>query len=443
MGGVPPRFQKLATSLPLIVAVALILRFTSAWNYQAHTPHRGLAAVPFLFESGNIAVSLARGHGFGSPLRLDTGPTAWMTPLYPVLLAAIMRIFGVYTFASWVAAVSMNICFSTLTCVPLYFTGKRIQSVGVAATAAWLWAIFPNAILLSYQSLWDTSLSALLGAVALWATLRIADTVSETDWTFYGLLWGIILMANAAVLSLLPPLLGWAAYRNRKWKNAAMALAMIVLACIPWTLRNYVVFHSLVPLRSTLGLQLWAGNNPKAKVIWLGDQHPINDATERTEYIQMGEIAYMAEKRSNAVDYMLTHPAHEAQLIFGRFIMFWTAGTAHPIDDFLSTKSLWFRYVLLFNVLIVIASGAAIVMLVKTRSVYTIPLAAGPLIFPFAYYLTLALPRYKHPIDPTLLLLTAFVLWGRPPGLRPTPTSASSSGKLKRPGSSRPARSLR
>jgi hypothetical protein len=424
---VPPRLQKIAASLPLIVAVALALRVVSAWNYQAHTPHRGLAAVPFLFESGNIAVSLARGHGFGSPLRLDTGPTAWMTPLYPLLLSLIMRIFGVYTFASWVAAISMNICFSSLTCIPLYFAGKRVQSLGLAAAAAWLWAIFPNAILLSYQSLWDTSLSALLGATAVWATLHIADSASERDWTLYGLLWGIILMANAAVLSLLPPLLGWAAYSNRhkrKWKNAAVATAMIVLACIPWTLRNYIVFHSLVPLRSTLGLQMWAGNNPRAKVIWLGDQHPINDATERAEYIEMGEIAFMAEKRRNAMNYMLTHPAHEAQLLFGRFIMFWTAGTPHPIDDFLSTKSLWFRYVLLFNVLIALASAAAIVMLIRKRSAFLVPLAAGPVIFPFAYYLTLALPRYKHPIDPALLLLTALLAQtslskvGQAPGLR-------------------------
>jgi len=56
---------------------------------------------PFLFESGNIAVSLAKGNGFGSPFRVDTGPTAWMSPLYPLLLSGILRIFGIYTYQSW------------------------------------------------------------------------------------------------------------------------------------------------------------------------------------------------------------------------------------------------------------------------------------------------------------------------------------------------------
>lgn len=391
------------------------MRLAFAWDYQAHTPHRALRALPFLFESGNIAYSLASGHGFGSPLRVDTGPTAWMTPLYPLLLSGIMRVFGIYTFQSWVAAVSINICFSTLACLPIHYAGKRIGGTGLGAGAAWLWAVFPNAILLSFQSLWDTSLSALLGAIAVWATLRLAGSARARDWGAYGFLWGVILMANAAVLSLLPLLLGWAAYRNRKTglpalRNAAVACGIAILCCAPWTIRNYLVFHSIVPLRSTLGLQLWVGNNPKAHVIWLGEQHPINDTSERAQYTQMGEISYMAEKREDAVRYILTHPRHEAELIGGRFVMLWAGGTPHPIDDFFRIHSAWFRYVLIFNLGAGLGAFCGIVLLFRNHSVYAFPLAAGPILFPFAYYLTLALPRYRHPIDPTLLLLTAVAI---------------------------------
>jgi 4-amino-4-deoxy-L-arabinose transferase-like glycosyltransferase len=411
----PGKLRSAATSLPLIIVVALGFRLAFAWDYQAHTPHRALGAIPFLFESGNIAFSLASGHGFGSPLRVDTGPTAWMTPLYPLLLSGIMRVFGIYTFQSWVGAVLMNICFSTVACIPVYHAGKRIGGAGLAVGAAWLWAIFPNAILLSFQSLWDTSLSALLGATAVWATLRIAGSARARDWGLYGFLWGAILMTNAAVLSLLPLLLGWAAYQTWKTgvpaiRNAALACGVIVLCCIPWTIRNYLVFHSIVPLRSTLGLQLWAGNNPKARVIWLGGQHPINDASERDQYKGMGEIAYMEAKRKDAVRYILTHPSHEAELIRGRFVMLWAGGTPNPIDDFLRSRSVWFRYVLLFNLCAAFGALFGIVYLFRRHSIYAFPLAAGPLVFPFAYYLTLALPRYRHPIDPTLMLLMAVAI---------------------------------
>jgi Dolichyl-phosphate-mannose-protein mannosyltransferase len=401
-----------AKSLPLILIVALGVRLAFIWDYQASTPHRTLSALPFLFESGNIAYSLASGHGFGSPFRVDTGPTAWMTPLYPLILSGIMRLFGIYTFQSWVAAVLMNAGFSTLACIPLYYAGKRVGGAGLGAGAAWLWAIFPNAILLSFQSLWDTSLSALLGATLIWATLKLADTTSDRAWTLYGLLWGVVIMTNAAVLSLFPPLLGWAVYQTRKHalRNIALACGMVILCCIPWTVRNYRVFHAFVPLRSTLGLQLFVGNNADAHVVWLGEQHPIHDNSERDRYVQMGEIAYMAEKRNDAIRYILTFPSHEAELIAGRFVMLWSGGTLHPVDDFIHNQSLWFRYVLLFNIAAGLGALAGIVVLIRRHSIYTFPLAAGPIIFPFAYYFTLALPRYRHPIDPTLMLLTAIAI---------------------------------
>jgi len=189
-----------------------------------------------------------------------------------------------------------------------------------------------------------------------------------------------------------------------------LACAVVVLCCVPWTIRNYLVFHSIVPLRSTLGLQLWVGNNPAARVIWLGDHHPINDASERRQYIAMGEIPYMAEKLKDAVDYMATHPRHEAELFSGRFVMLWAGGTPHPIDDFIASRSAWFRCVLLFNLFAAFGALIGIVLLIRNRSIYAFPLAAGPVVFPFAYYLTLALPRYRHPIDPTLMLLTAVAI---------------------------------
>ncbi|HLI84100.1 MAG TPA: glycosyltransferase family 39 protein [Bryobacteraceae bacterium] len=407
----PPKtaLRAVLTSLPLILAAALALRLGFAWNYAAHSPHRALSIIPFLFESGNIAHSLATGSGFSSPFRIPTGPTAWMTPLYPLFLSAIMRIFGAYTFASWLAAVLCNIGFSTAACLPVYAVGRRIGGASLGAAAAWLWVIFPNAILLSFESLWDTSLSALLGATVLWATLRLPDSRRRLAWAAYGFLWGVGLMTNAALLSLLPFLLAWLAFRARprNFARPALAAAVALFCCVPWTVRNYVVFHTFIPLRSVLGLQLWVGNNPRAKVVWLGEQHPINDTVERNRYVTLGETAYMHEKLTNALDYILRHPAREAGLVAGRFVSIWAGGTPTPVADFFRNRSLWFRYVLLFNLAAALGTAIAIVLLFRARHPYAVPLAVFPLVFPWAYYLTLALPRYRHPIDPVLLLLLA------------------------------------
>ncbi len=394
--------------------VALVLRLNYMWQFQSIHPRQGVSVIPFLFESGNIAHSLATGHGFSSPFRVDTGPTAWMTPLFPLLLAGIFRIFGVYTFHAWAATVLLNISCCTLACIPIYFAARRIGGIALAAAAAWLWAIFPNAILMPIESMWDACISALLVATILWATLALdrAESKRPRNWCVYGLLWGVALMFNATLAALFPFLAGWLAYRaqqqNRAWlKNAAAAVAIIILCCVPWTVRNYRVFHQFVPLRSVLGLQLWLGNNDQTQDIFRGDLHPIYNTPEREKYIAQGEIAYMQQKKQEAIEYMLSHPTREAHLILYRAISIWSGGTPYPLEDFIGTPSLRFRTVLAFNLVATLGTLCGIIILFRERSPFAVPLAAFPVIYPWAYYLTLALPRYRLPIDPIVMLLLA------------------------------------
>ena len=80
-----------------IVVIALALRLAAmAFLYPEQlNPERD--HWQFGYETGRIARSIAEGKGFSSPLFEDTGPTAWITPVYPYLVAGIFKIFGVYT----------------------------------------------------------------------------------------------------------------------------------------------------------------------------------------------------------------------------------------------------------------------------------------------------------------------------------------------------------
>jgi hypothetical protein len=410
--------RKITTSLLLIVVVALGTRLIFAWYEVRQFSPPVLSIVPFQTETGHIAYSLAGGKGFSSPFQRDTGPTAWLAPVYPCLLAGIFRVFGIYSLHSFFAALALNILFSAGACVPLFYAGKRIAGVGAASAAAWLWALFPNALIIPFEWIWDTCLSALLVATLLWATLELGESRRVRAWCLYGLLWGFALLTNPAVALLFPVLLGWAAHRTRIRRPAAnsmlrllLAAAVAALCCLPWTIRNYVQFHKLIPLRSNFPFELYIGNNEN-----YDDQHKsrpgaITQDREILRYVRMGETAFMEEEKRKAVAFIVAHPRIEVWLTAERFVDFWV-GTATPFAAFRQADSLWLRLILLSNDAAPLGALFGIAVLLATKNEYALPTIAIPLIFPLLYYVTHTSLRYRHPIDPVVLLLTAIGMHG-------------------------------
>jgi hypothetical protein len=420
------KFIAVISSLAFVVAAAAIARTTFAWSQQRKIPHEVLATVPFAQETGSIALALYNAQGFSSPFRNNTGPTAWLVPVYPLLLAGIFRIFGPLTLSAFSAAVTLNILFSAAACVPIFYIGKRLGGPAVASVAAWLWALHPNAIMMPFEWIWDTSLSALLCALLLWFTLYLADSRTAREWSAYGALWGFSLLTSASLGALFLPWLGWLAYSQfrsrgpashsrseftstRALRLPALAAAIAILCCAPWTVRNYLQFHKLIPLRSNFSFEFWSGNNS------IFDPHggslmaSITQYGEVRQYTQLGETAYMADKWQRATLFVRTHPQLELQLFRDRLITTWLC-TKTPLADFLSTDEWPVRIIFLCNTVLFLGTIAGIVALDRIRNPLAFPLAVPPIFFPIVYYITHVSLRLRHPLDPVLALLTAVPL---------------------------------
>jgi len=434
-------FYTAATSLTLILIVAMGVRVGFAWHEARKISPDILGAVPFQQETGNIAYALAQGKGFSHVFRTETGPTAWLAPVYPLMVAAAFKVCGVFTARAFFACAGLNILFSSAACVPIYFVGKRIGGIGVGAGAAWLWAVFPSGVMMPFEWIWDTSLSALLAALLLWATLELAESEKWLDWAAYGVLWGLALMTNPALGALLPFLLGWAALRVRgearaRRKRVGLALGLATLCCVPWTIRNYAAFHRFIPVRSNLPFELWLGNNDIFNEHARGGRKSITRTEEARRYAQLGETGYMAEKWELATSFMKTHPGLEVRLAGRKFVSFWM-GTEAPVKNFRETDSWLIRGIILSSFLTAIgALGGVVVLCVGKKRIAqrrrvrrdgaessadgdgaevvarvpAFPLAVFPVVFPCLYYLTHADLRYRHPIDPIVLLLTVIFL---------------------------------
>jgi len=407
------RLLRLLASPWFIASIAFLLRLLYL-AYRAHLiPAEVLASAPFENEVGNIAAALAQGDGFCCVFRQPTGSTAWVAPLYPLIAAAIFKIFGVFTVTSFYAAAVFNSAVSALACVPVYAAARRISRPSAAVLAAWLWAIFPASIIIPYAWIWDTSLSAFLAALLLSLTLSLPDSVRLRDYALYGLIWALALLTNPSLAALLPFLVGWILYRSSaqpmlRFKLAAAALAVILLCCVPWTVRNYAQFHRLIPLRSNFAFEFWSGNNE----IFDPNSRAVNRVTryEQTHlYAAMGENAFFDDKWQKASHFVRSNPALYLQLCGRRIVSTWL-GSESPWQDFRQTDSFLVRSLLAWNALTFVAMLVGLARLLRQHSPYLFPLASFPLIFPVAFYLAHTSLRHRHPCDPVVALLVAFAI---------------------------------
>ena len=410
----PSRIVILLTSVWFIAAAALGARLAFAWDQQRKIPHQVLATVPFDQEAGNTAFALSQGKGFSNLFRQNTGPTAWLPPLYPSLLSIIFRIFGAFTFHSFLAAVLVNALFSAAVTFPLFSFAQRIAGRHVAVASAWLWVFLPAGMIMPFEWIWDTSLSVLLATTLLWLTLRVAQSPKLWLWLTYGALWGVTVLTNPSLGIVLPFLLFWAVRRARtqvtvSWRAPAFACALIIFSCLPWTVRNYATFHRVIPIRSSLPFELWIGNNDIFDEHAIGGLRRITRFEETRHYSQVGENAYLDEKSRLANSFIQQKPSLFLRLTARRIVATWT-GTEHPLTDFRRADSLLVRIIIVCNLVLSLGMFLGIVLLACSKSPFAFPMAVFPLLYPLIYYVTHTSLRYRHPIDPLLVFLTVFAL---------------------------------
>jgi len=405
-----------------IVTIAMILRV--GWIFLGHTYKFKPTDenFGFGFEMGRIAASLASGHGFSNPFGPQTGPTAWEPPLYPYLTAGVFLLFGIYSKASAIVLLTLNSVFSALTCIPIFRIARRMFSEKVAVGSAWVWALLPNVMFWCTRYVWETSLSALLLAVIFWLTLRLEDRDGLWPWIEFGLLWGVAALNSPTLLSFLPAAGLWAWYRRAKFNKPSMAgiavSSLLFFACItPWIARNYHTFGRFIFIRDNFGNELRLGNGNGADGTLMLYLDPMHDVYVMRQYQSMGELAFNAMRKEQAVDYIKADYARFAVLCLKRFLCFWAGPPKATEPEWLGPAK---------NSLFLASSVLAIWGLsraLRQRRLGSWLLLWLILFYPAIYYGVYAILRYRHPLEPLMTILCVFLLTeaGKK---RPSPTGA-------------------
>lgn len=405
-----------------MVTVALCIRLTvMAFVYPA-----GLDPArdhwKFAAETGRIARSIAENKGFSSPFFADTGPTAWLTPIFPYLLAGVFKAFGVYTKASALAILSLDCLFSALTCIPVFFIARTSFGDRAALWAGWIWAFFPYSIHFASSFIWDTTLSVLLMAIVFLVVLKLEGAPRWWPWFGFGLLAGFSALTDPVTLAAMPFLTLWMLWRlyerRARWfAPGAAALLGVLMLVSPWFVRNYRTFHKFVPFRTDLGVEFYSGNNAND---WDSDirppgYHPSDSEEEWLEYKQLREVNYVAVEKREAFAFIGSHKAHYAAMCLRRVIYIWTG--------FWSFSRHYLReepyepFDVVFCGALTILAFLGLRRAFRERGAATaMPYVIVFLFFPLVYYITHPEDYYRRPIDPMLVILAAYAItsWHRP-----------------------------
>ena len=367
---------------------------------------------------GRIARALVTGHGYADPFAGHTGPTAWVPPLYPLILAGVFKAFGTYsTLSGWVI-LTINSLFSAATSLFVYEIAARCYNRKIALWSGWLWAVYPAAMQYAVRWIWELSITTFLFAWVLLLALRmrgIGETSREekrpklAQWLLFGASWGFIALSNPTLLLFLPVcglwiLLGVSSSKT-VLRDAGLA-ALVFFACVaPWILRNWISMHAFVPMRSNLGVELWAWNNSGANGIALGApiQPSLHDPSF-VPYAQMGEIAYSKYRGAIAKNWIRTHPMQFTLLSVRRFYFYW-ASVPHPVD-----KHPFVEYYRELNYCLPSLTGVMGLFLSLKKRVPAAGLFAWAfLLLPLTYYFVSVAARFRHPLEPLITILTVYL----------------------------------
>lgn len=380
-----------------IFLVALLLR--TGYAGSLGSANLSLSSDAQAYDS--LAVNLVTRHQFittiDPPHRWDV-PYATRPPLTPGLLAAT---YLVAPRSPRVAQVAMAVV-SAASCVLLVLLGTELFEKRVGITAGFLAAVNPFFVFLASIPL--TENLAILLYIALGMLLvRLARTLQSRDAVAAGAVFGLAILNKPAGLGALPLVVAWLIVSERANLTRGVALAALFAAAAaivvtPWTLRNYARLGALVPITNQGGGVMYQANGFHADY-----------AIERLEQgatgwynlpgrpDAFGQDAVAADRRQAraVMAFIRRHPGKFAEQALRKIRIFWGAypSAIHSVSWALLaalsvagaylTRARWRRLMPLY------------LLIAQTASI--------PILFT-------AMPRFRAPIEPFLIIFAAVPL---------------------------------
>lgn len=227
-----------------------------------------------------LAQSVLQGHGFSFPVdwypfTRANEPTAHWSFLYSLFLASVYALGGHHP----LVARLIQVLLSSLHVFLIYRIGRRLfgETTGLIAaglTAVYAYLIFFNAALMT-QTFYILAL-----LLALDVALDLVQNLESTrtrQWILLGFALGTAVLLRQSILLFTPVLFVWLLWTMRAPRDSQqrsrsstqktifgmiISIAIVAGLILPWTARNFLVYHDFLLLNSNGGYWFYSSNHP-------------------------------------------------------------------------------------------------------------------------------------------------------------------------------------
>jgi hypothetical protein len=365
-------------------------------------------------EALNTAISIVRHGTFSDPYTSGpTGPTAHCMPLFPLLAALVIRIFGLGSGGAFALS-----CFgsaaASLGFALLAVLGRSCSLNRWVGTSAGLaGALLPINFWSQTGGEWEAPFSLL---ALVWLACIAAKHWEKAEFTVKG---GAACGIAAAVATSFSPntilILGlwficaciWFS-KNRvavvRYFGTACLIVLVALA--PWIIRNRIVLGSWVLTRSNFGLNLQLSNNSVATSdtefntrnrAW-EVLNPNTNPEENRKVKQLGEVAYNEAKKQQAIQWIRSNPKRFLELTLERIALFWFP------------QMLFLPQTIEMDSMTLLAI-AGLVRLWKARPQIALMLSRACIAYSSVYLIIEVSSRYSFPMEGFLLIFASYAVY--------------------------------
>jgi hypothetical protein len=276
-------------------------------------------------EYYSIAESLAAGKGYSSPFCIDTGPTAWQPPMYPLILAGLLQVYPSKYFVVLVIIVFKN-SILVFTGILLYGIAKKTRLCLPAGFililyCSWLLCFFRWFFQFSHDEwlLLFFMNSILVGIV--WLRTHIVGYKTAIVW---GGLGGFAMLTSpiAGLVWIISSLMN---ILKKNTKKIIISFFCVGVLASPWVIRNYMVFGKIILMKSNFYFDAYHINQAKDGIVYYTYEvleHPYCTVRQDPDslYKRVGESEFLEMYREKFLLDIRDNPNKYLQNIKHRFI---------------------------------------------------------------------------------------------------------------------------